>query len=61
LNINIHHAGKQSLKKPNPFSEFLPQGLTAAHNVTPKEVRQKRAGMGQLDRLHHSDLWKVVS
>lgn len=41
-------------------SSFVPPALTAAHNVTPEEVRQKRVGMGRLDRFRHSDLWGAV-
>lgn len=33
------------MNKPNLFCDFVPQALTAAHNVTPEEVRQKRTGM----------------
>lgn len=40
--------------------DFVPQSLTAAHNVTPEEIRQKRPGMGKLDRLRHSALWEAV-
>ena len=41
-------------------TDFVPEELGAAHNVTPEEVRQKRAGMGPLDRLRHSRWWDAV-
>lgn len=41
-------------------TEFVPDALGAAHNVTPDEVRQKRVGTGPLDRLRHSRLWDAV-
>ena len=41
-------------------TDFVPDELGAAHNVTPDEVRQKRAGMGTLDQLRHSRLWDSV-
>jgi hypothetical protein len=41
-------------------TEFVPEDLDAAHNVTPDEVRQKRAGMMPLDRFRHSRLWDAV-
>lgn len=41
-------------------AEFVPQGLRAAHNVTPERVRQKRAGMGLLDRIRHSAAWDAI-
>ena len=41
-------------------SAFVPQALTAAHNVTPEKVRQKRGGMGLLDRLRQSAFWEAV-
>ncbi len=41
-------------------TDFVPQELGAAHNVTPEEVRQKRAGMGLLDRLRYSRWWDAV-
>lgn len=40
--------------------EFVPEEIAAAHNVTPDEVRQKRIGMGLLDRLRHSDAWSAA-
>lgn len=40
--------------------DFVPDELAAAHNVTSDEVRQKRAGMGLLDRLRHSDAWSAA-
>ena len=48
------------MNKPNLFCDFVPSALTAADKVTLEEVRQKRAGMGLLDRLRHSDLWEAV-
>ena len=41
-------------------ADFVPQAIRAAHNVTPEQVRQKRAGMGWLQRLRHSALWDCV-
>ncbi|MGB9128233.1 MAG: sulfotransferase [Thiobacillus sp.] len=41
-------------------NDFIPQALTAAHNVTPEKVRQKRTGMGLLERLRYSELWGAV-
>lgn len=41
-------------------NDFIPQALTAAHNVTPEKVRQKRAGMGLLERLRYSELWGKI-
>lgn len=38
-------------------TDFVPTTLTAAHNVTPAEVRQRRPGMGWLHRLRRSALW----
>lgn len=40
--------------------DFVPQALTTARNITPEEVRQKRAGMGMLDRLRHSAAWEAL-
>lgn len=40
--------------------DFVPDGDVPAQNVTPDEVKQKRAGMGLLDRLRHSDTWSAV-
>lgn len=40
--------------------DFIPQALSAARNATPEGVRQKRAGMGVLDRLRHSAVWDAV-
>lgn len=39
---------------------FVPTDATAAHNVTPDRVRQKRVGMAFLDRLRHSTFWNHV-
>ena len=39
---------------------FVPLALTAARNVTPEGIRQKRAGMGLLGRLRHSEVWNAV-
>lgn len=41
-------------------SDFVPQSLTAARNVTPEGVRQRRAGMGVLNALRHSAIWNAV-
>ncbi|MBK6472935.1 MAG: sulfotransferase [Betaproteobacteria bacterium] len=41
-------------------TDFVPDAVGSAHNVTPEEVKQKRAGMGLLDRLRHSDAWTAV-
>ena len=41
-------------------TDFVPDAVGSAHNVTPDEVRQKRAGMGLLDRLRHSSAWSAV-
>lgn len=41
-------------------SDFVPQSLAAARNVTPEGVRQKRAGMGMLDTLRHSAVWNAI-
>lgn len=41
-------------------ADFMPQRLSAAHNVTPEHVRQKRAGMGVLDRLRYSAGWDAI-
>lgn len=41
-------------------SEFVPETLTRASNVTPEQIRQKRSGMGFLDRLRHSAWWEAV-
>lgn len=40
--------------------DFVPDETGSAHNVTPDEVRQKRAGLGLLDRLRHSGAWSAV-
>ncbi|HET9645561.1 MAG TPA: sulfotransferase, partial [Burkholderiaceae bacterium] len=40
--------------------DFVPEEPNAAHNVTPDVVRQKRVGMGILDRFRHSALWDAV-
>ena len=39
---------------------FEPDRPHAAHNVTPETIRQKRSGMGALDRIRHSALWGAV-
>lgn len=41
-------------------TDYVLDAAGSAHNVTPEEVRQKRAGMGLLDRLRHSDAWTAV-
>ena len=41
-------------------TDFVPDALGEAHNVTPDEVRQKRSGMRPLDRLRHSRWWDAV-
>lgn len=40
--------------------DYVPPALSAAHNVTPERVRQKRVGAGALDRLRHSALWDAL-
>lgn len=41
-------------------ADFVPGTPHAAHNVTPATIRQKRSGMGTLDRLRHSAFWEAV-
>lgn len=41
-------------------SDFVPQALTSARNVTPEGIRQKRAGMGLLNSLRHSVMWETI-
>ena len=41
-------------------TDFVPEAIDGAHNVTPEQVRQKRASAGALDRLRHSGLWDRV-
>jgi hypothetical protein len=41
-------------------ADFVPQALTAAHNVTPAMIQQQRAGMTWLQRLRHSWLWDQI-
>ena len=40
--------------------DFVPDETVAAQNVTPEAVRQKRAGMGLLDRLRYSGAWSTI-
>jgi hypothetical protein len=40
--------------------DFVPDEAVAAQNVTPEEIRQKRAGTALLDRLRHSGAWSSV-
>ncbi|MEQ1592401.1 MAG: sulfotransferase [Thiobacillaceae bacterium] len=41
-------------------SNFVPPTPTAAHNVTPDKIRQKRSGTGILNQLRHSALWDNI-
>lgn len=41
-------------------SDFVPQALNSARNVTPEGIRQKRAGMGLLNSLRHSVMWETI-